>query len=268
MPTLKIKKAQRSRKKLRCMITGQPGAGKTYSSLLLAKGLLYNKPDPKILVFDTECKRASLKVGAPGLEGLEFDVIDADPSELGRKVTYLDYIEAIKLAESEGYDLLIIDSATQEWEDIIERQNTMSGNSFQNWGKVKLLHQKFVEAFLYSGVHIILTIRSKIGYEVEDGTKKVKKVGLEAQQESNMPYFADFLFNIQSQDSHEAVAEKDETHIYDQLPSFVINERVGRDITDWLNEGVDPEVERKKVFVNKIVSYQTLLIAKDRKSVV
>ena len=140
----------------------------------------------------------------------------------------------------------------------------MSGNSFQNWGKVKLLHQKFVEAFLYSGVHIILTIRSKIGYEVEDGTKKVKKVGLEAQQESNMPYFADFLFNIVDRDTHAVQAEKDETHKYDVLPSFTLNEQTGRTIIDWLEDGYDPEKEKKKVYVLRILELQTALIAQGK----
>ena len=172
---LTIQKARKETKKLRCMITGVTGAGKTYSSLLLAKGLLYKKENPKILVFDTEAGRASLKVGAPGLEGLDFDVINADHQALGRKVTYLDYIEAITLAEKNGYDVLIIDSCTPEWDDILERHGKMQGNSYINWGKAKALHQEFVNKFLYSTVHINLTNRSKIGHEVDAVTKAAKK---------------------------------------------------------------------------------------------
>ena len=260
---LKIKKASKEEKKLRCIITGQPGAGKTYGALMLAKGLTYKVDKPKILVFDTECKRSSLKVGAPGLEDFDWDVIDADPKELGRKVTYLDYIEAIKLAEEEEYNVLIIDSATPEWEDILERHSKLSGNSYTNWGKVKALHNEFVNKFLYSDLHIILTVRSKVGHEYDQVTRQVTKVGLEAQQESNITYFADFLFNIQNRE-HECTAEKDETHIYDQLASFKLSTTVGENIVDWLNNEYDPEKDRKKKFVYHIIRLQDELMAKDQ----
>ena len=135
---LKIKKASRTQKFLKLLITGQSGGGKTTSSLLIANGLLSNIPteDRKILVFDTEDGRSELKAGweyEPGKK-LEFDVISFDASEEGRPVNGLDYKDAIELAVAEGYQVIILDSISHEW-DFVKAEVEKLGNSKygNNW---------------------------------------------------------------------------------------------------------------------------------------
>lgn len=55
---MQLQKATRKKSKLRLNISGPSGAGKTYSALLLAKGLIGNWE--KIAVIDTENGSASL----------------------------------------------------------------------------------------------------------------------------------------------------------------------------------------------------------------
>jgi len=235
--TMQIRKATKAQKKLRMLVSGQTAAGKTYSSLLISKGLSENA---KVLVFDTESGRASLKS-----DRFNFDVVEWDEHTQGRSVCWSDYIEAIYTAEKNGYEVLILDSITAEWEEIKDRHSKMPGNSFQNWGKVKPDHNKFINAILHSKIHIICTARSKMEYVLEETTnaqgKKVqapKRVGLGAEQQNDLPYFMDFIFNIIDRE-HNCEAEKDETEIYLNKGYFVINESVGKRISDWLKDGVE-----------------------------
>ena len=80
---LQLKKAQRKQVKLRLNLSAPSGAGKTYSALLMAKGIVGEWA--KIAVIDTENGSASLydHLG-------EFNVIDLQPPFSPER-----YIEAI-----------------------------------------------------------------------------------------------------------------------------------------------------------------------------
>lgn len=264
MKKFEIKKAERRQKKLRCLISGQPGAGKTLSSILLAMGLTGRG---KVLIFDVENKRASLKAGSQILDGFEYDIVEADPVSLGRPLVVQDFIDGITLAEEEGYDALIIDSTTSEWEAVNDFHNALTGkNSYINWGKAKQLHQKFVDKFLYAKCHIILTARSKVMYEQQDvgGRKEVVKLGLGTQQDSNLPYFCDFVFDIENRDTHIAVVDKQEGDLFSHQPRLVLQESTGKLLKDWLEGGVSPELEKKKEYVNRIIQLQSNLVAEEK----
>lgn len=261
---IQFKKADRSSKYLRLMLTGVTGAGKTIGALMLAAGLIRHMENKRIAVFDTEVGRASLKVGHPLIEGLEFDTFEWNPHEQGRRVSYKDFIDVIAAAEEAGYAVLIIDSCSQEWEDINERHSAMTGNSFQNWGKVKAqYHNKFIEAFIYSKLHVILTARSKMDYIIteDNGKKSVQKVGLSPQQDSNLPYFCDFLFDLIDRD-HNVVAEKDETGLWESAVGLKLSPQMGETIYHWLTkQGADIS---KATYIARILDYQDRLIASER----
>jgi len=258
---IQFKKADRSSKYLRLMLTGPTGAGKTIGALMLAAGLVRHMENKRVAVFDTEFGRASLKVGNPLIEGLEFDTFEWDVKTQGRRVSYKDFIDVIAAAEEAGYSVLIIDSCTPEWEDINERHAAMTGNSFQNWGKVKAqFHNKFIESFIHSHIHIIMTARSKMDYLIneDNGKRTVQKVGLAPQQDSNLPYFCDFLFEIVDR-NHAVVAEKDETGMWEQAIGLKITPQMGENIYHWLTkQGTDIS---KVSFVVRILEYQDRLIA-------
>lgn len=103
--TFIIKKAVRKAKKLRVGLSAASGFGKTYSSLLLAKGLC--KGDlSKVCVIDSEKDSASLYADLGAYSTINLEA----PFSPER------YIEAIEAAERAGFEVIIVDSITHEWE--------------------------------------------------------------------------------------------------------------------------------------------------------
>ncbi|MCA6430202.1 MAG: AAA family ATPase [Cytophagales bacterium] len=247
-----IKKATKVSKKLRCLITGQTGAGKTASSLLLAKGLTNNG---RVLVFDTENGRASLKVDMPELQGFDYDVIEVSSQD----VTSDDYIKAVEIAEQSGYDAVILDSATHEWEYVKELHNRLGGR-YTDWGKAKAGHFRFIKKVISAKIHVIVTARSDIKHEQQEvnGRKQVVKLGLGTQQNSNFPYEMDFVFDIQDR-QHNCVCDKSEGGLFTE-PLFVITPQTGVVLAQYLSDGIDPETETKKKYAARIRELEGALL--------
>ena len=99
---IEFKKAHRSKAKLRLAIAGPSGAGKTYSALLIASGIV---PLEKVAVIDTESGSADLYEDLGG-----YSTVTINPPYSPQK-----YIEAIRAAEAAGFELIIIDSLSHAW---------------------------------------------------------------------------------------------------------------------------------------------------------
>lgn len=228
-----IRKAQRSKAKLRLGLAGPSGAGKTHSSLLIAKGL-----GPKIAMIDTENKSGDLEEGKPGIP--EYDVIT-----LGAPFTCEKYIGAIKHLENNNYDVIIIDSSTHAWAGeggLLDLQGKMvdsgKANSYTAWRFITPKHNALVEAILQSKCHIIATMRSKMEYSITDngGKKEVKKVGMEPIQRDGMEY--EFTLFLDLDHNHTASTSKDRTSLFDGQ-YFKPSEEIGRKLLEWLEAGAD-----------------------------
>jgi len=96
--------AKRERVGLSIALAGASGSGKTKSALELATGLA--GPDGRILVIDTEGRRALHYAGA-----YRFDHCDFAPPYSPERFT-----AAIVQAQTGGYDVVIVDSFSDEWE--------------------------------------------------------------------------------------------------------------------------------------------------------
>lgn len=175
-----FKKAKRGLSKLRLALSGVSGSGKTYSALLLAKGL-----GGRIAVIDTERGSASLYADMPGIP--EFDVLELEAPFSPER-----YVEAIRAAEDAGYDVLIIDSMTHEWTgkggclELVEEiaKARFRGNTWSAWSELTPRHRDFVDAILTSKLHVIATMRSKTetAQEEKNGRKIVQKLGMKTEQ--------------------------------------------------------------------------------------
>jgi len=227
---MQIRKAERKKAKLRLGIAAPSGAGKTYSSLLLAFGL-----GGKVGLIDTE----------HGSGDLYANLGDYDIIAIESPYTVAKYLEAIKAFEDAGYMTIIIDSLSHAWAGdggLLDKQGKIADrgvNSFAAWRTITPEHNALVDAMLQSPCHIIATMRAKQDYvmEVNDKGKQIpKKVGLAPIQREGMEYEFTVMLDVDMQ--HVATASKDRTQLFDGQ-YFKISEETGKQLLAWLEAGKD-----------------------------
>jgi hypothetical protein len=221
-----IKKAKRSEAYLKIGLSGVSGSGKTYSALLLAKGLVGDLT--KVCVLDTENSSSNLYSDLG-----EYSVLPFEPPFNPNR-----YIKAIDIMVKEGFQCIIIDSASHEWDGAggCLELHQQFGGKFQDWARVTPLHKAFVDSMLQAKAHVICTMRRKTDYGMveKNGRMVVEKMGLKEVQRENFEYDLSLNFDINME--HLAIATKDRTGLFaDNLP-FKITEETGIKIQKW-NKG-------------------------------
>lgn len=230
---MQLQKATRKKTKLRLNLSAPSGAGKTYSALLLAKGLVGDWE--KIAVIDTENGSASL------YEHLgSFNTIDLQPPFSPER-----YIEAINTCVEAGMQCIIIDSSSHEWSgaggciELNEKlaQLKYKGNTWSAWNETTPRHDRFVNTVLQCPIHVITCTRSKMETVMGEG-KKVHKVGMKDIQREGWEYELTVSLNI-DRDTHLATASKDRTELFEGKDAFLITEKTGQLIRNWCELGID-----------------------------
>ncbi len=232
---MEIRKSERKKAKIKLALQGSAGSGKTYSSLLLAKGLA-GGDFTKIAIIDTENKSADLYAHLG-----DYNVVSMDPPYSPER-----YIEAIELCEKEGMEVIIIDSISHCWDYLLDAHSNMLGNSFTNWGKITPRQNAFINKILRSNAHVISTMRVKQDYVLnqKNGRFVPEKVGLKAIQRNDLDYEFTIVFDVDS--AHNAKASKDRTGLFIDKPEFVINASTGKKINEWCGKS-NGEVEKKVI---------------------
>jgi hypothetical protein len=228
-----FKKATKERSKLRLAIFGPSGSGKTFTSLRLAKGL-----GGKVAVIDTERGSASKYS-----DRFVFDVLDLEDCRVEV------YVQAINAAQKAGYDVLIIDSLTHGWFELLDEVDRIakarySGNTFAAWSEGTPKQRAMVDALLDFDGHIIATMRSKTEWVIEKddrGRNRPVRVGTAPRQGKGIEYEFDMLVNITV--DHVATVEKDRTGKFQDRIIEKPGEDLGQALADWLQEGKEPEPE-------------------------
>lgn len=221
-----FKKATKEKLKLRLLIEGASGSGKTYSALRLACAM-----GKKVALIDTE--KGSSRYYS---ETFSFDVSELDPP-----YEPLKYIQEIKNAEDLGYDVIIIDSITHEWigeGGCLDMVNKVSGtNTFTKWGVITPKHNRFVDTFLGCKSHLIATARTKTDYSLEqnDRGKMVPiKKGLKTEQRDGLDY--EFTTVLRLNEHNIANSSKDRTGLFKDY-NRIIDEDTAKMLLDWLDKG-------------------------------
>lgn len=248
---MKLEKASRKKVKLRLNVSAPAGAGKTYSSLLLAKGLVEDWG--KIAVIDTENESASLydHLG-------EFNTINLTPPFTPER-----YIEAIDVCIKNNMECIIVDSTSHEWNgiggciDLNEKlaQSKYKGNTWSAWNEITPRHDAFVQKLLQAPCHVITCTRSKMETVMTDD-KKVKKVGMKDIQRDGWEYELTISLSI-DRDTHKAIASKDRTELFEGKDPFIITEETGLLIKNWCEKGLDTATEIKEA-ITKLANCATV----------
>lgn len=227
-------------------LAGSSGSGKTYSALVLAKGLAGDAP---IAMIDTESGRSKAYA-----DDFKYDVGELPPPF--RPQAYEDAI--VTIDKLRKYAVIIVDSASHEWAGeggILDWQeellDNMAGSDYHkreackmsSWIKPKMAHKQYVNKLLQLRSHLILCFRA------EPKTEMVKNEGKWVVQpkrgfsgmdgwfpitEKNMPFELTLYFLLMAEDPgvpHPIKLMAQHRPYFDL--SRPISEESGRKLAEW-----------------------------------
>jgi hypothetical protein len=221
---MEFEKAKRSKCKIKLSIAGASGSGKTYSAISIAKGMVKNLN--QVAVIDTE----------NGSSHLYSHLGDFSVLTLSAPYSPEVYISAINEAIKKGFECIVIDSLSHEWQGIggiIDIHGQMEGNSFTNWSKVTPRHNALIQTIVNAPIHIIATLRSKTEYVMQQKNGKTipEKMGVKAVQRDDTEY--EFTVAFELNQFHQATISKDRTGMFKTDTNLILSELIGKRITDW-----------------------------------
>ncbi|RTL23617.1 MAG: hypothetical protein EKK55_12935 [Rhodocyclaceae bacterium] len=232
----------------RVALVGTAGAGKTYLSLLMGSALAQGKP---IVVIDSEHGSAAkyrhlapFRVAAPA----DFAKLVTNPGKL--PAVEHDprlYTAGIIAAGKAGAGVIIVDSLSHAWQatkshvDAIVA-NTRAGNSFTAWKDVTPLWDALMSAIMSSPAHVIVTIRAKPAYVLEEReghggrVKSVPvKVGMAPEVRDGADHAFDIVLNID--DEHRVTVTKTRMSALDGRVMLKPGNELGAEVLAWLGSG-------------------------------
>lgn len=225
-------KATKSQAKLRLALFGASGSGKTFTALRLAKGI-----GGKVALIDSENHTASKYA----------DRFEFDTCALQRK-TIDEYIDAMHAAAKAGYNVLIIDSGSHAWQELLQEVDELAqarykGNTWSAWSQGTPKQKQFVGAIQTFPGHLIMTMRAKTEWSSEDdgrGKKKPVRIGLTPEQGKGIEYEFDMLGQISPEHTMEVL--KDRTGKYQDQLIKMPGEELGAELAEWLSDGAPAPV--------------------------
>ena len=213
--------ATRQNVRMKMALCGQSGTGKTYGSLLIAKGLV--KDMSKVGVIQTEKGRAECYLKAfPG-----FKVLNLEPDFTPEK-----FIEAICIGEKKDLKVLIIDSLSDEWRGTggiypqYEKMKATAKHPATVWAKLTPRHDALFNKILESQCHILTTVKKYIKLDMRNNTSALVNM-----ERPNTEY--QWIVQLDLDKGNTATVVKDNTSLFQGKGKFKITEDVGGAIRDW-----------------------------------
>lgn len=195
------KKAVRVRLPARIMVSGQPSAGKTQSSIDMARALIDEYADRlpqlgkgKITVIDTEVANGDGMAATSQnfSDGRDFDVVPfSSPYHPLDLVATLD--ELARTAKES--DVIVVDSMTAFWHgeqgilSLVGHNATKS--TFNRWNPARDVQTQLYDRLKSMPCHVILACRAKeknLRIEDTDGSTTITPLGIQPMQDGDMPY--------------------------------------------------------------------------------
>lgn len=231
-------RAEKSKSLLRLALFGPSGSGKTYTSLMIASGIA-EKISGKIALIDSERGSASKYADL-----VDFDTVDLEKKDIN------EYVGCMRDAAAEGYKVLIIDSLSHAWSELLTEidkiaQAKYKGNTWSAWNEGTPKQKALVDAILSFPGHIIATMRTKTEWIVDTSSGKTRpqKVGLAPEQGKGIEYEFDMLGEVSPE--HIMYISKDRTSKFQDQYIDKPGKRFGGELVDWLNSPSRPVKETK-----------------------
>ena len=226
---MSFKKAKREQIQLKVLLGGIAGSGKTMGALRLATGIV-KKTGGRIAFIDTENGRCKYYA-----DKYDFDSMQLEPPFTPEKFT-----NAINDAIDNEYSVVIIDSFSAAWDEILNIHSRMSGNSYTNWAKLTPRTKALNDSILQSPIHVITCCRAKDDVVLEDvdGKKVPRKVGMAliARAGTEFDYTVSLMI---SQSDHRFDVSKDNSELFSNRYD-ILCEKDGEALWNWANNGDIP----------------------------
>jgi hypothetical protein len=243
---MQLQLASRKKAKIKLGLSSVSGGGKTFSSILIAKGLCNDLS--KVAIIDTENNSADLYAHLGNYQVLPL-IAPFTPER---------YIEAISICEKAGMEVIIIDSISHEWEGkggVLELSDQLGGQYQSAWKTLTPRHESFKQAIVQSPRHIITTTRRKQDYVLQEKQNKNGKMvqtpvkaGFKEVTREGWEY--ELTVNLELELNHFATASKDRTGLFMGKPPFIPDENTGKLILDWCNSGIEPMSIEEQIEAN------------------
>lgn len=262
---INIRRATKKKVKLRGAFYSLSGGGKTYGCLRLATGLALFEAGA-----ETIADRALMPAfGKPGRIGfidsedgdseLYADKFDYDVCVLGAEgnpsKTVEGYIDALDGFRAGGYAVVIIDSLSHAWrellDDVDEAQRGMK-NKWQAWAEATPRQKDFISKIKKFSGHLLMTMRADTAWEIDNndaGKKEPKRIGLKPEQGKGLEYEFTWLALINP--DHTTTVQKDRTGKF-QDKTAKLTEELGIELGAWLADGKKPVSDMQREELRKL----------------
>lgn len=247
MSVIQIREAQREGARLVIGIAGISGSGKTFTALELAHGLANGDPK-KVGFLDTENKRGSLY--ADRFPGFLIGDLFA-PFSPQR------YIDAIRQFQDAGVEVLVIDSASHEWEGLGGCEEIAAkGGAVNGWKVAKAQHKLFMNTLLQCNMHVIMCFRAREKVDFTD-TRNPVKLGIQPITEKNVLFEMTASMMMWDQGRSQSVIKcpEDLRGILGREDGYITRED-GLALRKWVDgvKQLDPEVEAARNSLQTVTS--------------
>jgi hypothetical protein len=184
-----FKPATKVAKKLKVLLYGASGSGKTLAALTF----------PRAAVIDTE-GGTDLYAGRAGVPA--FNVMRAN--SLAQVEEAMRFIQA---DNSKTIETLIVDSVSVLYDvqkEAADKANQNNGLGYREWGKVNNRMVYLYNALANLNVHVVVTAREAIEYETVG--KELRRVGFKPDADKRLVYMFDFIIRMTG--DHTGLVEK------------------------------------------------------------
>lgn len=231
MSPVDFQRATRQKAKARIALAGPSGSGKTFTALAIAQGLANSMEN--VFLIDTENSSASYY--ADDYAGF----VHGNLTDFSARA----YTEAVESAIAGGAEVIILDSISPAWDEILrmvdDAQARNKGNKWAAWRDASPEHDKLINLIQRCPAHVIATMRVKTAWEIQevDGKKKPVKIGLTPKQREGMEYEFDMLFEIDL--DHTLVVSKSRIRDLADKVYRGPDAELGKTIRAWMDQGED-----------------------------
>ncbi len=210
-------------------MSGPAGSGKTWTTLGIAR-VLAEGDFSRVLYIDTEKESALTYADVfPGFVHVPWRP-PFDPGELTQELSKI---------TPDQWSVVVVDSGSHFWRGQGGTLDIADGK-IGGWKHARPVQEALVQAWLSVPAHLIVCLRSKMDYLVENGGRTVTKLGLAPIQDDTLVYEFNIALDLDQQ--HVITVTKSRTPAVPvgRMYPAGMEAKCAQDYAEWLAGGIPP----------------------------